>query len=180
MAGGPEHDETPGKAASLIVNLVDSCLVGIYLQSALRGVSPIPPKAARANKQGGSPAAAQADKHWLRDGDVVYDTKNWKYGAAVSCADILGAVKADWEKKPVGTIDASSLKQPAKVNPPAFQVNVEDDLSGPEGLSRDISAEGRPPPKATCTTTLPAEERQTAEETLARENALDAVAKARP
>ncbi len=39
-AGGPEHDETPGKIASLIVNSVDSCLVGVYLQSALRGVSP--------------------------------------------------------------------------------------------------------------------------------------------
>ena len=68
MAGGPEYDDTPGKIASLIVNLVDSCLVGVYLQSALRGVSPIPPKAARANKQGGSPAAAQADTLEIRRG----------------------------------------------------------------------------------------------------------------
>ena len=75
MAGGPEHDETPGKIASLIVNLVDSCLVGVYLQSALRGVSPILPRAAHANQQGGSPAAVQSDKHWQRDGDVVYDTQ---------------------------------------------------------------------------------------------------------
>ena len=41
-AGGPEHDELPAKIASLIVNLVDSCLAGIYLQSAFAGVSPIP------------------------------------------------------------------------------------------------------------------------------------------
>ena len=87
MAGGTEYEDTPGKIASLIANLVDSCLVGVYLQSALRGVSPIPPKTARANKQGGSPAAAQADKRWQRDGDVVYDTQDWKFGAAVSWAD---------------------------------------------------------------------------------------------
>ena len=99
MAGGPEHDDTPGKIASLIVNLVDSSLVGIYLQSALRGVSPSPLRTARANKQGGSPAAAQADKHEQRDVDVVYDTQDWKYGAAVSCADIFRAVKTDWEKQ---------------------------------------------------------------------------------
>ena len=56
---------------------------------------------------------------------------------------------------------------------------MDDDLSGPEGPNRE-SAVGKPPPKATCTTTLPAEEKQIAEEALAREKALDAVAKARP
>ena len=38
-AGGPEHDELPGKIASLIGNLIDNCFVGIYFQSALAGVS---------------------------------------------------------------------------------------------------------------------------------------------
>ena len=60
LAGGHEHDELPGKIASLIVNLVDSCLAGIYLQSALAGVSPIPPKAVGVSKAKALPQAPGA------------------------------------------------------------------------------------------------------------------------
>ena len=80
-AGGPEHDELPGKIASLIVNLVDSCLAGMYLQSSLAGVSLISPKAAGAGKQGGSVAVGPGvnpSRTWRRDGDVVYDIQDWR------------------------------------------------------------------------------------------------------
>ena len=55
----------------------------------MAGVSPIPPKAVGAGKQGGSVAVAPAvnpSKIWRRDGDVVYDTQDWRYGMAVSSA----------------------------------------------------------------------------------------------
>ena len=97
---------------------------------------------------------------------------------AVSSADVIGAVKADREGKPVGTMDAGSLNKqaaasaPPKVSPPSFQVSVDDDFNGPVGPNRDKSAEGKPLPKSTSKTTLPVETERSAEEALAREKAL--------
>ena len=157
LAGGPEHDELPGKIASLIANLVDSCLVGVYLQAALTGVSPTPPKAVGANKRGGSLASGPtvgSSRRLKRDGDKLYDTQDWRYGVAVSTADVLGAVKTNWENVPVGTMDACTQKTqavssaPPKVVTPLFAVSVNDDYIEPEGPDRENSADGKPLPKA--------------------------------
>ena len=58
---------------------------------------------------------------------------------------------------------------------------MDDDFNGPVGPNRDKSAEGKPLPKSTSTTTLPVEAERSAEEALAREKALVAnLPKARP
>jgi hypothetical protein len=93
-------------------------------------------------------------------------------------ADVILAVKSDWDGKPVGSMDEGSLKKqaaasaPPKVSPPSFQVSMDDDFSRPVGPNRDKSAEGKPLPKSTSETTLPVETERSAEEALAREKAL--------
>ena len=136
------------------------------MQAALTGVSPTPPKAVGANKRGGSLASGPtvgSSRRWKRDGDKLYDTQDWRYGVAVSTADVLGAVKTDWGNVPVGTMDACTQKTqaassaPPKVVTPLFAVSVNDDYIEPEGPDRENSADGKPLPKSISKSTRPVE-----------------------